>query len=48
MAEKYKVVGLGKLGAAGMELETKELDQVGADIEVVEARCRSEEELINA
>ncbi len=48
MADKFKVVGLGKLGGGPMDEEKKELDKVAAEIEVVEARCRSEDELIAA
>ena len=46
MAEKFKVVGLGKMGPGTMDLEQKELEKVDAEIEIVEARCRSEEEML--
>ena len=48
MAKKYKVLGLGKLSGANMDAEKKELSVVDAEIEVVDLRCRSEEELIAA
>ena len=48
MADKYKVVGLGKMGPQTMDLESKELAVVDGEVEVVEARCRSEEEMLAA
>jgi D-3-phosphoglycerate dehydrogenase len=46
MASKYKVVGFAKLKGGSMEVERKELARFNVDAEVVEARFRTEDELI--
>lgn len=46
MATKYKVVTLGSLSGGSLETEKKELARVNAEVEVVAARCATEEELI--
>jgi D-3-phosphoglycerate dehydrogenase len=46
MAAKYKVVGLGKMGVVGMDAEKKEFDEIGVEVEVIEVRPKSEDELI--
>ncbi len=46
MASKYKVVGFAKLKGGSMEIERRELARFNVDAEVVEARCRTEDELI--
>ena len=46
MADKFKVVGLGKMGPGSVDLERQELAKVGNEVEIVEARCRSEEEML--
>ena len=43
MADKFKVVGLGKMAGGPMDLEKKELEKVSAEVEIVDTRCRSEE-----
>jgi len=48
MAEKYKVLGLGKMVGGNMDPEEKELSVIDAEVEVVEARCATEDELIAA
>src|ERR1035437_7541738 len=46
MATKYKVVTLGSLSGGSLETEKKELSRVNGEVEVVAARCATEEELI--
>jgi D-3-phosphoglycerate dehydrogenase len=46
--EKFKVVSLGKLGSASLAAEEKELVRLNAKIEIVNARCQTEDELIAA
>ena len=44
---RFKVVGLpGKLGGGSIEVEARELAKVDAEIELVEAKCTTEDELI--
>ena len=46
MADKFKVVGLGKMGPGSIDPERRELAKAGTEVEIVEARCRSEEEML--
>ncbi len=46
MAAKYKVIGFAKLKGGSMDLERAELAKAGIDAEVVEAHCRTEDELL--
>jgi D-3-phosphoglycerate dehydrogenase len=43
---KFKVVGLGKLGGAGMDIEVRELAKAGVDAEVIAGRYATEDELL--
>ena len=47
MENKFKVVGLGgKLSGFSMEAESREFAKLNVGVELVEARCRTEDELI--
>lgn len=48
MTDKYKIIALGKMVGGSMEPEEKELSGLDAEIEIVEARCATEDELIEA
>ena len=48
MADRFKVVSLGKFGGGPMIAEERELGGLDAEIELVEARCTTEDELIAA
>jgi len=48
MAGKYKVLGFAKLRGGSMEIEARELERLKVDVELVEARPTSEDELIEA
>ena len=48
MSAKFKVVSLGKLSGGPLETEQKEMTRVNAEVEVVQARCNTEDELIAA
>ncbi len=47
MASKFKVVSLGKLSGGSLEPEKKEMASVKGEVELVEARPTSEDELIS-
>jgi D-3-phosphoglycerate dehydrogenase / 2-oxoglutarate reductase len=46
--EKFKVVSLGKISGTSLTTEEKELARLNASVEVVSARCQTEDELIAA
>ena len=46
MENKFKVVGLGKLSGGSTAAESRELAKLNAEVELVEARCTTEDELI--
>ena len=46
MESKYKVVGFAKLKGGAMDIEREELAKLNIEAEVVEARCTTEDELI--
>jgi len=46
--EKFKVVALGKLSGTSLATEEKELSRLNAKVEIVLARCQTEDELIAA
>ena len=49
MPKKLKVLSLGKMGGGSLEPEQQELSQVpDAEIEIIESRCATEDELIEA
>ncbi|MBA7709018.1 Glyoxylate/hydroxypyruvate reductase B [subsurface metagenome] len=47
MESKFKVVSLGKMSGGSMAAEEKELAKLTAKVELVEARCTTEDELIS-
>jgi len=48
MADKFKVVSLGRMAGGPLTTEEKELGSLNAEVELVIARCTSEDELIAA
>jgi D-3-phosphoglycerate dehydrogenase len=48
MANQYKVVCLGKLSGGSLETEQKELSRVNGQVELAQARCATEQDLIAA
>ncbi|MEE8413817.1 MAG: C-terminal binding protein [Dehalococcoidales bacterium] len=48
MADKFKVVSLGKFGGGPLTAEKKELGSLSVEVELVAARCTTEDELIAA
>ncbi len=48
MAVKYKVVTLGKAAGSSLDAEKKEFDKIDAEVEVVDVKCKCEDELIAA
>jgi D-3-phosphoglycerate dehydrogenase len=48
MANQYKVVSLGKLSGGSLEIEQKELSRVNGKVDLMQARCATEQELIAA
>lgn len=48
MADKFKVISLGRMSGGPVTAEQKELDSLNAEVELVTATCTSENELIAA
>ena len=48
MADKFKVISLGRMSGGPVTAEQKELDSLNAEVELVTATCTSEDELIAA
>jgi len=46
MEGKYKVVSLGKMSGGSLAAEERELSKIDGEVELVEARCTTEDELI--
>ena len=48
LADKFKVISLGRMSGGPVTAEQKELDSLNAEVELVTATCTSEDELIAA
>lgn len=47
MKSRFKVVTLGKLSGDSLTVEEKELAKLNAEVELVQVKCTTEDELIS-